>query len=64
MIRIGTFNVENLDGALVSRQLPGSFSHAEIHNEVLPDESGAFRTDVKFPGVRPCVGGGPIRLGQ
>ena len=21
----------------------------EIHNEVLPDESGAFRTDVKFP---------------
>ncbi|MGI9295136.1 MAG: hypothetical protein ACR2PS_14240 [Pseudomonadales bacterium] len=26
-----------------------SFQHAEVHNEALPDESGAFRTDVKFP---------------
>jgi hypothetical protein len=27
-----------------------SFYHTtEIHNEAVPDESGAFRTDLKFP---------------
>jgi endonuclease/exonuclease/phosphatase family metal-dependent hydrolase len=40
---------EMLDHILASRPLLGFFRHAEIHNEVLPDESGAFRTDVKFP---------------
>lgn len=40
---------EMLDHILASRPLLGSFEGAEIHNEVLPDESGAFRTDVKFP---------------
>ncbi|UCE36036.1 MAG: endonuclease/exonuclease/phosphatase family protein [Thermoplasmata archaeon] len=40
---------EMLDHILVSRPLLGYFQGAEIHNEVLPDESGAFRTDVKFP---------------
>lgn len=32
--------------------LPGllaTLDHTEIHNEYLPDESGAFRTDAKFP---------------
>ncbi len=38
-----------IDHILASRPLVGFFRHAEIHNEVLPDESGAFRTDVKFP---------------
>lgn len=37
------------DHVLASRALMGAFSHAEVHNEALPDESGAFRTDVKFP---------------
>lgn len=40
---------EMFDHVLASRSLFGSFDHAEVHNEVLPDESGAFRTDVKFP---------------
>lgn len=40
---------EMFDHILASRALLGFFDHAEIHNEVLPDESGAFRTDVKFP---------------
>jgi len=40
---------EMLDHVIVSRRLLGSFSHAEIHNEALPDESGAFRTDTQFP---------------
>jgi predicted extracellular nuclease len=40
---------EMLDHIVASRALLGFFDHAEIHNEVLPDESGAFRTDVKFP---------------
>jgi hypothetical protein len=26
-----------------------TLEHTEIHNEYLPDESGAFCTDVKFP---------------
>jgi predicted extracellular nuclease len=38
-----------LDHVIVSRGLLGGFSHAEIHNEVLPDESGAFRVDTQFP---------------
>lgn len=40
---------EMLDHIAVSRGLLGHFRGAEIHNEVLPDESGAFRTDTKFP---------------
>lgn len=38
-----------LDHIIVSRQLLMYFRNAEIHNEALPDESGAFRQDVKFP---------------
>jgi endonuclease/exonuclease/phosphatase family metal-dependent hydrolase len=38
-----------LDHLLVSRSLLAHYRGAEIHNEVLPDESGAFRTDEKFP---------------
>jgi endonuclease/exonuclease/phosphatase family metal-dependent hydrolase len=38
-----------LDHVLVSRGLLRYFDHTEIHNEALPDESGAFRTDQKFP---------------
>jgi hypothetical protein len=38
-----------LDHLLVSRALVPYYRGAEIHNEVLPDESGAFRTDVQFP---------------
>jgi predicted extracellular nuclease len=38
-----------LDHVLASRSMLASFLGAEIHNEALPDESGAFRTDVKFP---------------
>jgi endonuclease/exonuclease/phosphatase family metal-dependent hydrolase len=40
---------EMLDHVVVSRGLLEFFDHAEVHNEVLPDESGAFRTDVNFP---------------
>lgn len=40
---------EMIDHILVSRPLIRYFSHAEIHNEILPDESGAFRVDAKFP---------------
>ena len=40
---------EMIDHVLASRTLLESFGHTEIHNEALPDESGAFRTDVKFP---------------
>jgi endonuclease/exonuclease/phosphatase family metal-dependent hydrolase len=40
---------EMIDHIIVSRALLAYFRGAEIHNEVLPDESGAFRTDVKFP---------------
>jgi endonuclease/exonuclease/phosphatase family metal-dependent hydrolase len=38
-----------LDHVIVSRGLLRWFDHAEIHNEALPDESGAFRTDRNFP---------------
>jgi endonuclease/exonuclease/phosphatase family metal-dependent hydrolase len=40
---------EMLDHILVSRALVALYRTTEIHNEVVPDESGAFRTDVKFP---------------
>jgi predicted extracellular nuclease len=38
-----------LDHIFVSRPLLRYFRGAEIHNEALPDESGAFRDDRKFP---------------
>lgn len=38
-----------LDHLVVSRPLLRYFRGAEIHNEALPDESGAFRQDIKFP---------------
>ena len=34
---------------MVSRSLLASYKGAEIHNEVLHDESVAFATDKKFP---------------
>jgi endonuclease/exonuclease/phosphatase family metal-dependent hydrolase len=40
---------EILDHILVSRALLAFYRTTEIHNENLPDESGAFRTDVNFP---------------
>jgi endonuclease/exonuclease/phosphatase family metal-dependent hydrolase len=38
-----------LDHIIVSRPLLKYFRGAEIHNEALPDESGSFRQDTKFP---------------
>lgn len=38
-----------IDHILASRALLTYYHTTEIHNEVLPDESGAFRTDVQFP---------------
>lgn len=38
-----------LDHIVVSRALLRYFRGAEIHNEALPDESGSFRSDTKFP---------------
>jgi endonuclease/exonuclease/phosphatase family metal-dependent hydrolase len=38
-----------LDHILVSRALIQHYRGAEVHNELLPDESGAFRTDTQFP---------------
>lgn len=38
-----------LDHIIVSRPLLRYLRNAEIHNEALPDESGAFRQDTKFP---------------
>lgn len=38
-----------LDHIVASRPLIRYFRGAEIHNEALPDESGAFRQDIKFP---------------
>jgi endonuclease/exonuclease/phosphatase family metal-dependent hydrolase len=38
-----------LDHIIVSRGLLRCFRGAEIHNEALPDESGAFRVDAQFP---------------
>ena len=40
---------EMIDHIMASRALIRYFDHTEIHNEALPDESGAFRTDNKFP---------------
>lgn len=40
---------EMIDHVIVSRGLLSRFVRAEIHNEALPDESGAFRVDAKFP---------------
>ena len=40
---------EMIDHVLASRSLIAHFNGAEIHNEHLPDESGAFRDDTKFP---------------
>jgi endonuclease/exonuclease/phosphatase family metal-dependent hydrolase len=40
---------EMIDHILVSRGMVRGFSHTEIHNEILPDESIAFATDRKFP---------------
>jgi endonuclease/exonuclease/phosphatase family metal-dependent hydrolase len=40
---------EMLDHILASRGLLTYYRGTEIHNEILPDESGAFRTDVQFP---------------
>jgi exonuclease III len=37
-----------IDHVLASRALLATLDHTEIHNEYLPDESGAFRTDLKF----------------
>ena len=42
-------NKEMLDHILATRQLLTYYRGTEIHNEVLHDESGAFRTDDKFP---------------
>jgi exonuclease III len=38
-----------LDHVLVSRPLLAFYRDTAIHNENLPDESGAFRTDANFP---------------
>jgi endonuclease/exonuclease/phosphatase family metal-dependent hydrolase len=40
---------EMIDHLLVSRSLVTHYRKAEIHNELLHDESVAFGTDVKFP---------------
>ena len=38
-----------IDHIIVSRGMLQYFKHCEVHNEALPDESGAFRTDRQFP---------------
>ena len=38
-----------LDHIVASRALLAHYRGTEIHNELLHDESLAFRTDVKFP---------------
>lgn len=38
-----------LDHILVSRPMIRYYRETEVHNEILPDESGAFRTDTQFP---------------
>lgn len=38
-----------LDHLLVSRNMLAFYKGAEVHNELLPDESVAFATDTKFP---------------
>jgi endonuclease/exonuclease/phosphatase family metal-dependent hydrolase len=40
---------EMLDHVIVSRRMLSFYRATEIHNEALPDESGAFRSDVLFP---------------
>jgi endonuclease/exonuclease/phosphatase family metal-dependent hydrolase len=40
---------EMIDHILASRGMLAAFSHTEIHNEILPDESIRFRTDEDFP---------------
>jgi endonuclease/exonuclease/phosphatase family metal-dependent hydrolase len=40
---------EMIDHVIASRGFIRYFHHAEVHNEALPDESGAFRQDVQFP---------------
>ncbi len=47
LLHLGKGNM--IDHILVTRTLLMHYRSAEIHNEILPDESGAFRTDVKFP---------------
>lgn len=37
------------DHVVASRALLAHYQGTQIHNEILPDESGAFRTDAKFP---------------
>lgn len=51
-VRYSLFHLGNgqmLDHIIASRPLIRYFRGAEIHNEALPDESGAFRQDTKFP---------------
>ena len=38
-----------LDHIMVSRALLVNYRSTEIHNELLHDESLAFRTDIKYP---------------
>lgn len=40
---------EMIDHILASRSMLSAFSHTEIHNEILPDESIAYRFDSDFP---------------
>jgi len=47
LLHLGIGNM--LDHVIVSRPFLRFFRGAEVHNEALPDESGAFRTDVNFP---------------
>ena len=47
LLRFGSGQM--LDHIVVSRSLLGLFRGADIHNEALPDETGAFRQDTKFP---------------
>jgi predicted extracellular nuclease len=47
LLHLGRGNM--LDHVLVSRPFQAFYRDAEIHNELLPDESGAFRDDTKFP---------------
>ena len=47
LLHLGRGNM--LDHVLVSRALLSWYRGTEIHNEILPDESGAFRDDTQFP---------------
>jgi hypothetical protein len=60
-----------IERVTAARGVLGYFTPAEVHNEALPDESGAFRKNVKFRNPttppswwrssssidRPCIGG-------